>query len=160
MSPLQCKEIKARLSRLFGLQPQIAVLAWQGEERMRLEQRNVEERRKGVKCAEWWGRADGGVICVGCTRWRGGGNMAVCQCWAMPLVLKEINLGAVRERRAYNNWILLLTISFTCRRSALNCREKWIRRRRSERASEWEIVVWAKLLERFKCCTDNNRYLK
>ena len=123
---LQCKEMKDRLNVLYGsrgpCQPPIAVQPDEGEEMM-TEERRGEERRGEArreargKCAMQWGRADGGVICVGCGRWGKHGCVSVLSD-ASRSVRNQFRAG--RGRRAYNNWILLLTISFTCNYSALH----------------------------------------
>lgn len=160
--PLQCKEIKDRLNVLHGsrglCQPPIAVQSdGRGEEMMTDERKGEEswreERKEGRRGAMRWGRADGGVICVGCGRWGKHGCVSVLSD-ASRSVRNQFRAG--RGRRAYNNWILLLTISFTCNHSALH-RELY---GEVNQAVEREIGVRAKILKRFKYCADNKLILQ
>lgn len=97
-------------------------LVWRGAARRRRgdddrgEERGREEK-KGGESTMRWGRADGGVICVGCGRWGKHGCVSVLSD-ASHSVRNQFRVGL--GRHAYNNWILLLTISFTCSHSGLH----------------------------------------
>lgn len=80
------------------------------------DDRGEAAREERGKCAMWWGRADGGVICVGCGRWGKHGCVSVLSD-ASRSVRNQFGVGL--GRHAYTNWILLLTISFTCSVSVL-----------------------------------------
>lgn len=80
------------------------------------DDRGEAAREERGKRTMWWGRADGGVICVGCGRWGKHGCVSVLSD-ASPSVRNQFRVGP--GRHAYNNWILPLTISFTCSASVL-----------------------------------------
>lgn len=106
--PLHCKEIKDRLNVLYeswgpaaprrSLQP-----AGEGDRRRRGDDDRGQERRGGEERRERRlrrGRADGGVICVGCGRWGKHGCVSVLSD-ASRSVRNQFRAG--RQRRAYNN---------------------------------------------------------
>lgn len=80
------------------------------------DDRGEAAREERGKHTMWWGRADGGVICVGCGRWGKHGCVSVLSD-ASRSVRNQFRAGL--GRHAYSNWILLLTISFTCSVSVL-----------------------------------------
>lgn len=80
------------------------------------DDRGKAAREERGKHTMWWGRADGGVICVGCGRWGKHGCVSVLSD-ASRSVRNQFRVGL--GRHAYSNWILLLTISFTCSVSVL-----------------------------------------
>lgn len=84
---------------------------------MRQSERSGGKNGSGRGGAAPWGRADGGVICVGCGRWGKHGCLSVVSDTSGS---ERNQFRAGRGCRAYNNWILLLAISFTI---ALLCSE-------------------------------------